>query len=216
MLDKPLPAVVKIIFSYENAFLIEGKEFERSANIDNCQLYNDDQVFVMWNWTWLDENSSNEDETSSKASGKIKDVNDESDDDSSNAIPAITHSVIFKCIGSTKEHVYQETLALANKKRSEGIALPVKLLKETSNPVDAKAIAFVVNINDTWEWIGYVVQEIRDEVHKAMDDCCILNVQLDCIKRMLYFKHPGWYAGIKITRSGEWSHNVIHSRSTLA
>ena len=170
----------------------------------------------MWNWTWLDENSSNEDETSSKASGKIKDVNDESDDDSSNAIPAITHSVIFKCIGSTKEHVYQETLALANKKRSEGIALPVKLLKETSNPVDAKAIAFVVNINDTWEWIGYVVQEIRDEVHKAMDDCCILNVQLDCIKRMLYFKHPGWYAGIKITRSGEWSHNVIHSRSTLA
>ena len=170
----------------------------------------------MWNWTWLDENSSNEDKTSSKASGEIEDVTDESDDDSSNAIQAITHSVIFKCIGSTKEHVYQETLALANKKRSEGIAVPVKLLKETSNPVDAKAIAFVVNINDTWERIGYVVQEIRDEVHKAMDDCCILNVQFDCIKRMLYFKHPGWYAGIKITRSGEWSHNVICSRSTLA
>ena len=31
-------------------------------------------------------------------------------------VPTITHSVVFKCIGSHKEHRYQELLSLANKR----------------------------------------------------------------------------------------------------
>ena len=39
-----------------------------------------------------------------------------------------------------------------------GTVIPVKLEKEPLNPVDTKAIAFVTNVNGTWERIGYVVQ----------------------------------------------------------
>ena len=49
-----------------------------------------------------------------------------------------------------------------------------------------------------------------------MDDDLILKEQFDCVKYKLYFKHPGWYAGIKITRNGEWSWTVIRCRRTLA
>ena len=50
-------------------------------------------------------------------------------DDSSSkddAIPAITHTVIFKCVGVTKEKRYQDTLKYARKKLDDGIKLPVK------------------------------------------------------------------------------------------
>ena len=43
----------------------------------------------------------------------------------------------------------------------------------------AKAILFVTYVSGTWECIGYVVQEILDEIHKAMDDNLILKVQHD-------------------------------------
>lgn len=58
-------------------------------------------------------------------------------------IPAITHSLTFKCIGSTKEARYQEVLALANVKIRKGETAQVKLKKETDNPFDANAIAFM-------------------------------------------------------------------------
>jgi len=176
----------------------------------------------MWNWSWLDESTSDEESSDSvDGSDSVDDVEGSSNNDNDNhdedddAIPAITHSVVFKCIGTLKQHEYQETLALAKKKIREGIVVPVKLEKEPHNPVDSKAIAFVTNVSGTWERIGYVVQEVLDEVHKAMDDCSILNVRFDCVKYTLYFKHPGWYAGIIITRSGDWSQTVIRCRSTL-
>ena len=64
--------------------------------------------------------------------------------------------------------------------------------------------------------IGYVVKKVLNEVHKAMDDGLILKVEFDWIKYITYFKNPGWYTGIKITRSGEWSPSVLCSRRTLA
>ena len=45
-------------------------------------------------------------------SGSDDSSNEKEDDD----IPAITHSVVFKCIGCTKELRYQELLALASQK----------------------------------------------------------------------------------------------------
>ena len=43
-------------------------------------------------------------------------VSSDSEDDDNDGIPAITHTVIFKCIGAHKEDEYQEHLALAKKK----------------------------------------------------------------------------------------------------
>ena len=175
--------------------VVQKDEFERCVNIDNCDIYND-KVFVMWKWTWLDECSSDGEEDVAKLSDEdaaelsdedAAELSDEHDQDTNNAIPAITHSVIFKCMGSTKEHEYEEALALAKRKMNDGIGIAVKLEKEPHNPVDAKAIAFVIDLDGTWKRIGYVMSELLEEVHKAMDDSLILKIQVDFIKFIPYF-----------------------------
>jgi len=77
--------------------------------------------------------------------------------------------------------------------------------------VDVRAIAIMCNINHTWERIGYIVKEALDDVHAAIEEKKILNVQFDWIKYVMHFKKPGWYARIMITRNGEWSQTVLHS-----
>ena len=90
----------------------------------------------------------------------------------------------------------------------------VKLQKEPENKKDSHAVAFMCKVGTVWERIGYVVKEALDEVHKVMDDDKILCVQFDWVKYVPHYKNPGWYAGIKITRDGEWSQTVLRSRST--
>ena len=98
-------------------------------------------------------------------------------DDSSNcneeeedAIPAITHSVIFKCIGCTKVTL----LALASQKIQTGETVPVKLEKQPSNPYDCNAIAFMCHAEKDWEQIGYVVSEALTDTNEAISNNKIL------------------------------------------
>ena len=85
-------------------------------------------AFVMWNWTSVDPadcilpcasdsdgNASplNDIDLTSDETGSDEPIMDEE-------VPTITHSVVFKCIGSHKEHRYQELLTLANKKVKDG------------------------------------------------------------------------------------------------
>lgn len=138
-------------------------------------------MFVMWDWTWMDEMSSDEDSNGNNSAAEK--YNEESspddDDDADNSIPSITHSVVFKCIGNLKEARYQEVLALANKKKNEGCGIPVKIVKEPNNPVDTRAIAFMCHVEQEWERIGYVVHEALDDVHTAMDEKKILDIRFD-------------------------------------
>lgn len=173
----------------------------------------------MWDWSWIQQEDSSDDPTnassedsSNESEESSADLKSDNEDDAS-SIPAITHTVVFKCIGNTKEIRYQEVLALANKKRKEGMDVLVKLEREPSNPVDARAIAIMCKVNQTWERIGYIVKEALDEVHAAIAENKILNVQFDWIKYVVHFKKPGWYAGIMITKNGEWSQTVLRSRA---
>ena len=59
-----------------------------------------------------------------------------------------------------------------------------------------------------WERIGYVVSEALPDVNDAMDNNKIIKVYFDWIKYVVYFKYPGWYAGITVTRNGNWS-NIV-------
>lgn len=129
-----------------------------------------------------------------------QDEHDESESqnssDSEDEVPDITHTVIFKYIGATKEHCYQELLGLAKQKKSAGEIVPIKLEKEPSNPIDSQAIAFMCKADKEWEKIGYVVKEALPDMHKAIDNNKIIKVFFDWIKLIVCFKPPGLYVGI--------------------
>ena len=127
--------------------------------------------------------------------------------------PVITHSVVFKCIGSTKEPNYQGTLALANARIRAGERVPVRLKKEPNNPKDAKAIAFECKAADEYVRIGYIVREALDSVREAIDRNKIINVYFDYIKFVVQFRERGWYAGVVIARQGEWPSHVVRCQA---
>lgn len=179
----------------------------------NYQFFEGTQVFVIWNWEWLEDIDIVSD-------GEVSNGNDlepstiDTDDDEEEAdhgVPAITHSVVFKCIGATKEMRYQELLALASRRMRNGELVPVKLQKEPGNPFDSNAVAFMCQADTDWERIGYVVSEALPDVNNAMDNDKIIKVYFDWIKYVVYFKYPGWYAGITVTRNGNWSNIVTQS-----
>jgi len=88
--------------------------------------FEDDQVFVLWNWVWVeddDEDIESRDcnEMSDGTSGnKEQSTDDDKEEDSDDGIPAITHCVVFKCLGYIKEHHYQEVLINASEKHIKG------------------------------------------------------------------------------------------------
>lgn len=200
------------------AIFLQKKEFSRCIDTENYQFFQEDQVFVMWNWQWLENSDSdseqddvNKDEPENVVVSNSEESGNEEEDEEDNDVPAITHSVVFKCIGCTKELRYQELLALANQKMKKGEAVPVKLQREPSNPYDSNAIAFMCKAQDEWERIGYVVSEALTDVKEAISNDKILKTCFNWIKYIVYYKQPGWYAGITVTRNGSWSTTVTQS-----
>ena len=81
-----------------------------------------------------DTHSKTSSETETDKSSKNNDEESFNDENDIDDFPAITHSVIFKCIGVFKDHRYQEMLSLVAKKLREGGEVPVRLQKEPKNP----------------------------------------------------------------------------------
>ena len=113
--------------------------------------------------------------------------------------------------GTHKRKKYQDTLRYAKQQLDNGIRLPLKLQPEPDNKYDSKAIAFMCQDNLDWQRIGYVLRELTDEVHSAINNGKILNVAFDWIKYCVHFSTCGWYTGIRITLNGEWSPQVQRS-----
>ena len=131
----------------------------------------------MWNWQWLKDSDNEQDGVvSGDEPGDAAQSNSGNDEEAEDNIPAITHTVVFKCIGCTKELCYQELLVLANQKRKKGEDIPVKLEKEPSNLYDNNAIAFMCLVENNWEWIGYVVSEALTDVNEAISNNKILEI----------------------------------------
>ena len=128
-------------------------------------------------------------------------------------IIAITHSVVFKCIGVTKDAMAQQTLERAYDLISQ---VPVELKPEPHNPKDSKAIAFMCRLDEKPYRIGYVVREALSDVHEAIASNSIVSVEFAWVKYLTTWtiSGPGWFAGIKITRNGSWSNVVVRSGST--
>ena len=122
------------------------------------------------------------------------------------------HTVVFKCVGVTKNTDSQTALRTA-RQRIQTESYPVKLVPEPTNIKDSKAIAFHCKIGCRWIRIGYVVTEILDEVHAALQNNCILDVKFAWIK-YITLSGPGYFAGISVTKKGKWPCKVVKYKST--
>ena len=222
------PSLLKVCSNYSKAFTIKAEEFDRCLPVDGKTLYkgeHGEQVLVLWNWKWQD--SAPRAPEDDNSDGKNSDVgccsdsegceaDTESDGDDFDST-LITHSVVFKCVGVTKDNHLQEILAMAAQKLKKQEQVDVRLRKEPNNPKDSRAIAFECKLISKWERIGYVVKEALDSVHHEMDMDHINSVQFAWVKFITHWSRsgPGWYCGIKITKQGEWPKEVVQCASTV-
>ena len=174
-------------------------------------------------WSWRDEGFQQEDSYASseeifqEPGDDVKDEGDKegSESDEESVTCDLQHTVCFKCIGVTLEHGYQQVLRdIAN--MPDVKTVPVLLCPEPDNPVDAKAIAFVVSMSGKKHRIGYAVTEVVDDLHAAMASSSIVRVEFKWVKYRLdwYRTGPAYYCGINITRRGVWSRVVVRHCST--
>ena len=72
----------------------------------------------------------------------------------------------------------QDTLFKASKHLKDMKGVPTKLQPEPTNQYDARAVAFMCEIDKKWQRIGYVVHECLEHVHKALSETVLH--QLNC------------------------------------
>ena len=181
----------------------------------------------MWNWEELSDKEVETDDTLGSDDDDDAEERDDPNDTSpsmssgpgNNQIdgPVVTHSVIFKCMGTVKERKYQlELLAAAiSLKIRNGKTVPLRLRPEPNNPKDSNAIAIDCQIESDWERIGYIVHEALNGVHHAIQCDSIVSVKFEWVKYKTHWSRsaPGWYCGIAITKKGNWPAEVVQCRS---
>jgi len=85
--------------------------------------------------------------------------------------------------------------------------VPVNIYPEPDNPKDSNSIAFKCWLDNQWHHIGYVVREALDSVHEAMAQRTTTDVKFSWARFLMRWKRSGlgYYAGINITKQGQWS-----------
>lgn len=63
--------------------------------------------------------------------------------------------------------------------------VPVRFSPEPNNQFDAKANAFQCYVEGKWQRVGYVVREVLDEVHQAMNKKKVVDVRFAWVKYMV-------------------------------
>ena len=198
---------------------VQVDEFVKEVAQVKTMKLRSDSVLVLWRWEWVHKESAKVlqdseecDSPCSEAEATSDDANDS--DTSPNTPTTITHAITFKCIGAVRDKISQQTLRIVRDRMDIGYSVPVKLEPEPDNLWDPKAISFLCNIDGKWTRIGYVVRELADEVHEAISKNQIMSVKFAWVKFLTKWEH-GMYAGIEITKIGQWSQRVMARRSTM-
>lgn len=210
-LERVFPALIVAGKGYEDCFFVPKHDFSQTINVHGLVLY-DDSIFILWKWKWaelytpdqpLEIGSGYDDLTSPNSTSESEDEN-------------ITHTIVFKCIGSNKDLKSQDILRAVSQKLEAGIVVRVKVEPEPMNPKDERALAFVCEVDGKWHRIGYVVRECRDAVHDALSNGPV-PAEFGWVKYIVHWSKsgPGWYAGVKLTKKGYWPSSVVKSQSTI-
>ena len=181
-------------------------------------------VLVVWEWEWQDDDTDIDhiSESSAEDVGHChhnphiqSDPESDSEEETDFQLPSQTHTVTFKCIGTTHDLNSQEVLRSVNTLLGSG-EVPVKIVPEPDNQYDSKAIAFQCKVDGKWHRIGYIVREALDNVHRALMQKKIISVKFAWVKYLVIWMRsgPGYYAGINIAIDGEWSQEVCRCAST--
>ena len=144
-------------------------------------------------------------------------ADNESDPGQTSSDHESTHTLTFKCIGTTKSEHYQSALKRARDLLLMGEPVPISVVHEPTNPRDAKALAFVCELDGKEHRIGYnIVSEVLDEVLDAYRDGNIVSVKLAWVQYITEFTRsgPGFFAGVDIKKKGRWSGVAISRSST--
>ena len=217
----PSPALAKVCSGYKYGFFIDNEEFERSdvpflPAGRNLFL---GKVFVMWKWEWEYINTSVNDGSITEKQEEWLTDEDKLDHSTEETEETINHTIVFKCVGCNKSMATQELLASVSKRIHNEQPVSIRILPEPNNPKDARAIRFECSLNEGQEWnpIGYVVQEALDSVHLALERKEMIPVTFAWVKFVMHWSSsgPGWYCGVKMTKRGLWSKEVIQCRSTI-
>ena len=194
------------------------EEFKRGLNTvlnyEELKLLSNHQVFVAYAWHWKEDIEENSRSTTPESTNTSPSSPSESELNLNASLT--THTITFKCMGTTKSSSHQEALRAADAFMKEGKDVPVRLRQEPENPIDANAIAFDCQIGNDWKRIGYVVQDILMEVHDAIIKHEIISVKIAWVKFLLCWRRcgPGFYAGIDIAKQGSWSLTCTRAAST--
>lgn len=204
LVKTPRPYDLKVLDHPDNCFVKSNvSEFGDAIKVQDLSLL-PDGILIIWKWDQFTE-TKGEDEHGDGDDWNEREFFEDKQQ---------THTVVFKCIGTTKERGYQDTLRLISKLPLDDTV--VKLRPEPDNPYDSKAIAFVVNVGDKERRIGYIVRELLDEVHQVLEAHLIQKTIFSWVKYLVEWPRsgPGYYCGISITKQGKWSNNVIKCQSS--
>lgn len=170
---------------------------------------------MVWRWNWLKPEEECQGVSSDDYAGTTE---EESDSGSAAEVErsAPLHALTFKCIGATKNRDYQMALQTVRDLIHAGREVSVSLFHELTNPRNARALAFVCRVDKKDCTIGYVVSDVLEEVHSAINDGSILSVKIAWVRYITDWSRsgPGFFAGIRIEKRGHWSSNVVQFAST--
>ena len=202
--------------------LFQVEEFLSQISPPNVRLY-DNAVLVVWKWKSLVTTPTvNQDAKSfitEEGEEKIEeDKFDMESRDGRNEEPKEDSGspFVFKCIGAVRDVNSQTSLRTCRDRMANGWTVPVTMEHEPTNIKDVKAIAFKCEIDGKWHRIGYVVSEILEEVHAAISADQIVSVRFAWVKYVTDWTRsgPGYFAGIGVTKKGQWEAKVLRYKST--
>ena len=158
-------------------------------------------------WTWI---LQIDEEHSSSCNNSSSTEADLSEDECKE-----TSTVNFKCIGVTRDALYQETLKKAFLATKEGKSVCVT--PQPDNPYDSHAVAFECQVDGSRGVFGYVIKELCDHVLDAISKGEIISVDFAWIKYKILKTTGAGYQGtaVRVTKKKEWAQNVHTLSDTM-